>query len=115
MNTQNAETSICTHDRWESAHAIYSGHTGIGVHYDQNYIWWRNPYFAGWTVDDLKAWLDSESEAGRPVYIIGERVTPLDTPLDYEAVKTYYDYTQIYTIGSEINPIIEGKFRVMEG
>ena len=38
--------------------------------------------------------------------------TPIITELNYEAVETYYPYTQIYTTDSDIQPMLEGKFKI---
>lgn len=64
------------------------------------------------TVNVFKSWIFSQYSQGTPVKIEYQLATPIETQLDYETVKTFYPYTQIYTT-SVVQPTIEAKIRVL--
>lgn len=57
----------------------------------------------------FKNWLSTKN-----VDVFYKLTTPQITELDYNAVKTYYPYTQIYTTGSDISPDLDVTVRVIE-
>jgi len=67
-------------------------------------------------ITDIESWqsfLAAQHAAGTPVIVIYKLAEPIITELDYNAVKTYYPYTQIYTTAT-VQPTLEAKIRVWE-
>ena len=61
----------------------------------------------------FKSWLADQYNNGTPVTVQYKLATPEVIELDYNAVKTYYPYTQIYTTAT-VQPTLEAKIRVWE-
>jgi len=69
--------------------------------------------FSNATLEEWEAYLLQQYNAGTPVTVQYKLVTATVTDLDYNEVKTYYPYTNIYT-NATIQPTLEGKIRVIE-
>ena len=96
----------CTHFQPFTSYADMSGRVRDGILFETSFF--NNLVVSNniaSNVSELKTWLANNSVE------INFKTTPTVTDLDYEAVKTYYPYTNIYTI-STVQPTLEGKIRV---
>ena len=76
-----------------------------------NYARFTNTNFT--TINDFKNWLTAQYAAGTPVTVQYQLATPTVEDLDYNEVKTYYPFTQIYT-NAEIQPTLEGSLKIID-
>lgn len=110
------ETSLCSHfkntnnatafNATGAKHGMYSDHANL-----------RNFYFAwgevGQTVDEWKAWVKAQYDAGMPVEVVYVLEEPVETALSdeemeaYKALHTYKPHTTIASVdGTKVKPYL---------
>jgi hypothetical protein len=89
----------------------FTGGSWIGFKFFASYLGITSSTTTETAIALFKSWLEQQSLVGNPVTMQYALTDPVITELDYEAVKTYYPYTQIYTTAT-VQPTLDGKFRV---
>lgn len=98
----------CTHFQPFTSYADMSGRVRDGILFESSYF--NNLVVSNniaSNVAELKTWLANNSVE------INFKTTPTVTYLDYLEIATYYPQTTIYT-NATVQPILEGKFRIIE-